>query len=279
MKLNLLPAYIQQAKRNRSTLIVMSLIVLAVLGAMLYQQRDVKGKLADAKAEDARLTPLADEVVATAAKATEIYNANSILFRNVELTWYIGEHNKKYPALYRQVAGHLPSYVRIVSLSVDPASIGTAGGAQPVWPQLQTTAGAQPTQPAPGGPPAPGGGDPGLAGGPQAAPAGQITVVMRAVLGNYQQYSDLMILLTRDKRFVQYISRAGFYQNLGQQSGGGDTGGRGAPPNWTTVDVVMRVNANVVAPNPMPALVDAAGAATSAAASSLGGGPGPTPGG
>lgn len=241
---------------------VMTLLVAATLLGMLWQQKTVKGELADARTLSDELQPQADNVVAVAASANQIYADSAILFRNVELSWYINKHNTKYPVLYKSIAVRLPSYVRVLSLAVDPGSIVATAGAKPAWPGMKSN-----PQPQPGGQPAPGGTPPGTLSdtGQQQADPSEVTVNMKCVLGNYSQYSDTMIALTRklnNKDFVTAVSRSGFFQNMGQEGGGAtDTGARPAPANWTTIDVVMRVKANLVVPNPVAALAEAAGGA------------------
>ncbi|GMV36381.1 MAG: hypothetical protein AMXMBFR61_08890 [Fimbriimonadales bacterium] len=291
MKLNLLPGYIRQAKRNRNALFLMVIFVLATLLAFGYWTISVKQQLAEAQNKDRELTPQAEEVVRIAASADQIYQDNAILFRNVELTWYITEHNKKYPRLYRKMASLLPSYMRLVSMSA--GDIDVSKGAEPVWPGMSTS-GATPTPPPQPQQPSPGPPQGGLTQqvAPQPTGASTCTVRMRAVLGNYAQYSDMMIALLRDRDFVLQVARSGFDQNqtgfeglegmggpaaVGAGGLGGETsaGGRPAPPGWSTVDVVCQVRFNLVPPNPRNALMAAATGGGAGAASGFAGGAAP----
>jgi hypothetical protein len=317
MKLNLLPRYIRQAKRNRNALVLMIVMVIIVLCAAGYWTMSIKKQLSAARTRDAELTQDANEVVELAASADEVYADNALVFRNVELVWYITQHNKKYPELYRKVSRRLPSYVRLASINVDPQSITYSLGAQPPWPGMGGAAKTAEPAPTPQLPTATGAGQAGPEGGlvqqAQAPPSGQSTclVRMQAVLGNYSQYSDVMIALVRglgaEDKFVLQVSREGFYQNRstgldegygfgGQMGPGGmpgempgfgepmvaggmgggfgqQAGGAQPPPaNWSTVTIIAQVAYNLVAPNPLAALTAASQGTAAGAAAGFGGG-------
>jgi hypothetical protein len=297
MKLNLLPAYIRQAKRNRNAFVLMMVLVLATLLGFGYYSMSVKKQLAEAKEQDRRDTQTAKQVVDLAKSADTIYEQNAILFRNVELKWYIEQHNRKYPGLYRKIAQRLPSFVRLGAIGVT-GTIDASKGAQPPWPGM----GAKPTGRGPSPAPAPRGGPKPVAGPGPAPPAGgggggsqilgqaaststgdsTVTVAMKARIANFAQYSDVMIALVRklnkDDDFVVQVSRAGFRQNPGST----DVAelqqllGRAVAMS-VTVDITALVKYNLVPPNPYPALLAAAkgggGAAAGFGQQAAGGGP------
>ncbi len=288
MKLNLLPGYIRQGKRNRTALLFMAAVTLVALLAFGSYSYNLKNELSTERGKTDGLTTDANAVVSKAAEADAIYQENSIVFRDMELAWYIEKHNEKYPELYRKVANRLPGYVRVLNMAATDNN-GASGGT-PAWPGMKGDQGmnqavaAPPTQAVsqtPGAPGAPGGpGGSGAASGP----SGTVTVVMQAVLGNYAQYSDVMISLARrGDGFVKKVSREGFYQNrAGADAGMGadNSGGRPAPPAWSTVVLRAEVEGNLVPPNPLAALVAAAGGGGTAPAGGAPGGaaPGGVPG-
>jgi hypothetical protein len=288
MKLNLLPQTVSKGRALKTAWFLGSAMMIGsfVIAILLSLSAHAALKIAEAKVDEDK-QPAADAVTTAAAADTVVSTAADVI-RDANLAKAMIDHNDAYPSLYRQVLPYVPSFFRLTSISAAPVDATTS------------------------------------------------TITMVGTVGSYEQYSDVILALMRDKSATS-ISRSGYnydpkivpgltptdpigtprkqgaepipsdqldrltyYEEQGRSSGttgyldtgnygstesggsngvaGGDV--KGPMPGQSEITIVLTVNKDLQAPDPLATLSAAGGAAASASTSgTVGVPPGMGPGG
>jgi len=121
MKLNLLPTHVSKEGQTMVAVIVTSVVSLAAIIAGIFAVGFSSTALATAKERDSAAKPAYDKAMETSVKADEIMASSVIIDRNDKLAKAMIAHNTVYPALYKEVLSHCPSFFRVVSITAVPA--------------------------------------------------------------------------------------------------------------------------------------------------------------
>ncbi|MCH7904688.1 MAG: hypothetical protein IH944_09015 [Armatimonadetes bacterium] len=122
MKLNLVPSHVKEAQGALVFMLIGG--VIAAVAVAISFMLIANGRAALDKA-NARVDAVVDDVgrvMGKAEKADEIILLATGIDRNIKLAHAMSEHSAKYPALFKDVMDHIPSFYRISSLSATPTS-------------------------------------------------------------------------------------------------------------------------------------------------------------
>lgn len=117
MKLNLLPATVNKGAALRTSIIVSVVLVLAGVGGAAVLIGTSRTALADVKAQVEQAQPGAARALATSQMADTVVARATPYIRNQKLAKQILASNSKYPNLYDQVRGWVPSFFRITNMA------------------------------------------------------------------------------------------------------------------------------------------------------------------
>lgn len=133
MKLNLLPTHVSKQGQAKTALIFSILMVVVSIVAAVLMNITSSAELAKAKQTAENLKPQAQAAVDTAKLADAMLAGTApftvpapTLQRNIELARAMQEHSPKYPDLYREVMGYVPSFFRLTSIQARPAGNNAA---------------------------------------------------------------------------------------------------------------------------------------------------------
>ena len=120
MKLNLLPTHVSKEGQTKIAWMVTGVMSLAAIAAGIFAVGYSSSELANAKQRDADAKPAYEAAVKTSKAADDIMAGSVIIDRNVKLAQAMNDHNSKYPALYREVLSHVPSFFRVNTIGAVP---------------------------------------------------------------------------------------------------------------------------------------------------------------
>lgn len=124
MKLNLLPKAVAKEASLKKSIFMAVIIFAAAVGAsfmMITNSRNLRDE-AFKKRDEAK--PQADQAIAIAKAAdTEMLRATGVN-TNVALYEAMQKHSDVYPALYDELRGYVPSFLRVTSMQAVPSGTG-----------------------------------------------------------------------------------------------------------------------------------------------------------
>lgn len=122
MKLNLVPTHVKAAQGVVVFMLIGGLVAAVVFAGSFLMVGRGQEALKDA---NARVDAVVDDVgvvMGKANRADQIILLATGIDRNIKLAHAMSEHSAKYPALFKDVMDHIPSFYRINSLSATPTS-------------------------------------------------------------------------------------------------------------------------------------------------------------
>lgn len=122
MKLNLVPSHVKDAQGAVVFMLIGVVMAVVAVGGSFMMIASGRTALEGANARVDAVLGDVGVVMGKAEKADEIILQATGIDRNIKLAHAMSEHSGKYPALFKDVMDHIPSFYRINSLAATPTS-------------------------------------------------------------------------------------------------------------------------------------------------------------
>lgn len=120
MKLNLLPTTVNREGRAKSAWFFSLILVVAGVAAMLFMKQKSELFVTQQKDRIEKARPTVEEGVKVVTATEALVTANRGMIMNAQLAAAIGEHSDRYPDLYTEIKGYIPSFFRVTEMGAAP---------------------------------------------------------------------------------------------------------------------------------------------------------------